>query len=129
MIVLDTHAFIWSLTDRRRLSRAAAAAINREFDIRLPAICFWEVSLLAVRERIPLRREDVPRFFAEALKSPSVKVAQLTPEIGVRAAQLFPHGRMDPADQLIAATALVLDAPLVTSDERLRDLPGLRTIW
>lgn|GEM_PF-4751592 len=36
---------------------------------------------------------------------------------------------MDPADQLIAATALELDAPLVTSDGRLQTVPGLRTIW
>jgi predicted nucleic acid-binding protein len=36
---------------------------------------------------------------------------------------------MDPGDQLIAATAMELDVPLVTSDERLQSLPGLRTIW
>jgi PIN domain nuclease of toxin-antitoxin system len=37
------------------------------------------------------------------------------------------HG--DPADRLIAATATLLGAALVTGDERLRAVPGLRTIW
>lgn len=36
---------------------------------------------------------------------------------------------MDPVDQLVAATALELGFPLVTSDERLRALPGIETIW
>jgi PIN domain nuclease of toxin-antitoxin system len=43
--------------------------------------------------------------------------------VGLRAA----HD--DPADRMIAATALILGAPLVTKDGRLRRLEGLRTLW
>jgi PIN domain nuclease of toxin-antitoxin system len=39
---------------------------------------------------------------------------------------VFPN---DPADRLIAATALVLDAPLITADTKLHGLPSLTTIW
>jgi PIN domain nuclease of toxin-antitoxin system len=35
----------------------------------------------------------------------------------------------DPADRLIAATALVRNAPLVTHDDRLREVQSLQTIW
>lgn len=51
----------------------------------------------------------------------------ITPQIAARAMQ-FGTLEGDPADVLIAATALVHDAVLVTADERLLALPGLRTI-
>ena len=94
----------------------------------IPAICTWELSLLALRGRVPLS-QPVPAVFAELLEEPRVSLHPLTPQIGYRAAQLSPSQPMDPADQFIAATALVLDAPLVTSDERLQHIPGLRILW
>ena len=39
----------------------------------------------------------------------------------------FRHG--DPADRLIAATAIAHGAPLVTADAKLRRVKGLRVIW
>jgi PIN domain nuclease of toxin-antitoxin system len=33
------------------------------------------------------------------------------------------------SDRLIAATALVRNAPLVTHDDRLREVQSLQTIW
>lgn len=39
----------------------------------------------------------------------------------------FPHA--DPADRIIAATALSLGAALVTKDDKLRDYRSLKTIW
>ena len=39
----------------------------------------------------------------------------------------FTHG--DPADRLIASTAMVHGAELVTADEYLRSIPGLKTVW
>jgi PIN domain nuclease of toxin-antitoxin system len=35
----------------------------------------------------------------------------------------------DPFDRIIAATALTADLPLVTSDERLQETLGERTVW
>jgi PIN domain nuclease of toxin-antitoxin system len=36
---------------------------------------------------------------------------------------------IDPFDQLIAATAVRLDVPLLTSDESIRGSGLVRTIW
>jgi len=35
----------------------------------------------------------------------------------------------DPADRLIAATAMVEGAPLVTADEQIRQAKVVQTIW
>ena len=59
----------------------------------------------------------------------SAPIQPLTPETGLRAAGLSLNRPMDPADQLIAATALEFDCPLITADERLTSLPGLVTLW
>ena len=83
---------------------------------------------LSVREKVRFRR-PVPEVLNEVLREPGVRMQPLSIEIGFRAAQLSPHDPMDPADQLVAATALVLNVPLVTSAERLQSLPGLKIIW
>ena len=36
---------------------------------------------------------------------------------------------VDPFDRLIAGTALRLDVPLLTNDERIRDSGLVRTVW
>lgn len=42
---------------------------------------------------------------------------------------LVARKRIDPADRLIAATARLHQAPLVTSDTQLRRLKEVTTIW
>jgi len=127
VIVLDTHAFIWAVTNRKRLTQGAAAAIARDSRVLVPVICFWELGMLTHRGRLSLGSRRL-RDFVE-LATAQVEIQPLTPEIGLRAAGLSLNRPMDPADQLIAATALELDCPLVTADERLHTLPGLRVLW
>jgi PIN domain nuclease of toxin-antitoxin system len=55
------------------------------------------------------------------------RAAQAGPKARRRSIAAHFHG--DPADQLIAATAIELDVPLLTADERFRALPALRTVW
>jgi PIN domain nuclease of toxin-antitoxin system len=52
----------------------------------------------------------------------------ITAEIAVLSrSSTIQHG--DPADRLIAATALHGCWPLITADEKLRALPDLQWIW
>ena len=84
--------------------------------------------MLATRGRIDVG-PDVAGFLRDALKWDGVRLEPLSPDIGVRAALLSKSVRMDPADQLIAATAIHLNVPLVTHDELLHSIPGLKTVW
>jgi PIN domain nuclease of toxin-antitoxin system len=129
VIVLDTHALFWSVTDRGRLSRRIVRAIATDADVLVPAICFWELAMLTLRGRINLGSRPYSDFITLAMAGSSARIQPLTPEIGLRAAGLSLNRPMDPADQLIAATALELSCPLVTADERLKALPGLQTLW
>jgi len=128
LIVLDTHAWIWWVADPARLSSAAKRAIEKARVRGVCAISVWELAVLIERGRLVLDRE-VTDWVRDALALPGVELLPLTPEIALAAggAVLELHG--DPADRMIAATALAHRARLVTKDERLRVVRTLDTVW
>ena len=71
----------------------------------------------------------VREFFEIAFEPGRMELVPLTPAIAARSAELGPGMHGDPADRLIAATALELSIPLVTRDQRLARVPGLQVVW
>lgn len=128
MIVLDTHAWIWLASDPQRLDRKAARAISRARRKGVAAISCWELATLAARGRIELDREPLD-WITDSCQSLGIDILPLTPAIAVRSTRLGEAFHGDPADRLIAATAIVLSAPLITRDERLHACPMVETVW
>ena len=128
MIALDTHAAVWWTQSPEHLSAPAAEAIRRAERILIPAIVFWEVSLLVRKERLRLNDDQpVGTWARQVLAIPRVEEVPLTVRVALAADAADMHP--DPADRFIATTAHQLDAPLVTKDRLLRDLPWLATTW
>ena len=128
VIVVDTHAWYFWVTEEPGLSPLARSRLNREREVVVPAMCAWEIAMLSTRGRIDVG-PDVGAFLKDALEWEGVRLEPLSPDIGIRAAILSQTHRMEPADQLIAATAIQLNVPLVMHDALLQSLPGLKTIW
>jgi PIN domain nuclease of toxin-antitoxin system len=127
VIVLDTHAWIWLVSDPDQLGSAARRAIERDRSRGIAAISCWEVAMLAARGRIELDRDAVS-WMDDALEAEELELLPLTPAVAVASAQLGEfHG--DPADRMIVATALTHGAVLVTKDERIRALKLVKTVW
>ncbi len=134
MILLDTHVLLWMASDPRRLSKKARAAIRREREkdarektgVAIAAITLWELAWLAENGRIQVTG-SVESFVRETASR--VMVEPITPEIAAFAVQLPSSFPKDPADRLIAATAMVEGAPLVTADERIHRAKVVQTIW
>src|SRR5262249_170564 len=122
-----THAWIWWVTGSPKLSARARRAIERDEERGVCAISCWEIAMLVRKGRLTLDR-DAGDWIRAALRQPGVVPLELTPATAARAG-LCAGEEGDPADRLIAATALEHGAPLVTRDERLRDWKGLPTIW
>jgi PIN domain nuclease of toxin-antitoxin system len=80
------------------------------------AISFWEVGLLVRKGRIRMDM-DLAVWRDDFLQQGLIEIP-ITGDIGVRAAG-FDDFHGDPADRLIAATALQNSASLLTADERL----------
>lgn len=130
MIVLDTHAWLWWLTDDGRLPGHVAAVLRLEDEVAVPGIVLWELAMLVSKGRLALGG-DLLGFLRSGLEWEGVRLQPITAEIAARTALLPPSFHGDPADRLIVATALELDAPLVTVDERITKsaIPGLVTVW
>lgn len=126
-VVLDTHAWIWWASDPDRLSARARKAVAGARFVAVPAICCWEVAMLCVKGRLKIDR-DVGAWIRAALALPGLSLMDLSSEISVAAARLTElHG--DPADRMIAATAIELGAPLITKDEKLARFAPVAAIW
>lgn len=67
-------------------------------------------------------------FMSILLARRGLRVLPITVEIALRSQQLAGL-RGDPADSLIAATAIEHGASVVSADRRIAALPGVRTIW
>jgi PIN domain nuclease of toxin-antitoxin system len=111
MLNLDTHVLLYAVTGE------LTPAENRSLRAQrwsISAIVFWEIAKLAQLGRIQtdLDDADVVRAFS------AVHVWPITVQIAKQSTRLDIRG--DPADELIAATSVVHNVPLVTRDRGLR---------
>jgi PIN domain nuclease of toxin-antitoxin system len=124
-LLLDTHIWIWSLAEPKRLSRQIQHALkDKNNELWLSPVSTWEVLLLHTKGRIQLHGN--PRDWITRATS-YMREAPLTHEI-VAAAHELPLRHQDPADRFLAATAGVLGLTLVTADHRLLGLGSIATL-
>ena len=111
MLNLDTHILLHAVTGALRPAERRLLATQ---PWSVSAIVLWEVAKLAQLDRIAMDLQD-PEIVRVLSR---VHVWPLTREIAHASTRLDVRG--DPADQLIAATSVVHDIPLVTRDAVLR---------
>ena len=124
-LLLDTHIWLWSLQDPRRLGKRVLHELkNPANELWLSPISTWEALTLHAKGRIRLHA-DLARWVAMA--TAPLREAPLTHEIALVAREL-PLVHPDPADRFLAATAKVLDLTLVTADSLLLGLGEVATL-
>lgn len=118
-LLLDTHIWLWSLTDATKLGRRVRAALSREdSQLWLSPMSLWEILILAERRRIRLDAEP-RRWLAEALTRTPAQEAPLTFDVAARSREVL-STHPDPVDRFLVATALSYDLTLVTADDVLQ---------
>ncbi len=131
MIVADTHVIIWDALKPELLSPAARNAIdqaNEADGIIFCEISLWEIAMLIQKKRLQV---DVAyqTFIKLVLQSNNYILQGITPEIA-ELATLFPQTvSKDPADRLIAATAMAKKGVLLSADKNLRQAESVNTLW
>jgi PIN domain nuclease of toxin-antitoxin system len=116
--VLDTHAWVaWTIgsPDLPASARDALDALPADNRPYLSAISLWEVAMLVELGRLSLSLPLI-EWLAKAAHPRTVRLVPITPAIAAGTAALPSAFPRDPADRLIVATCLALDAPLLTHD-------------
>jgi len=131
VILLDTHALVWWLSDSKQLSRPALKTIQRSSKangIAIASITLWEIAFLLSRGRLKAHgtiRQTVQNYVERS----NAHVFDVTAEIAAVASQLPSDIPGDPCDRLIVATALVHAIPLITRDTRIHASHACKAVW
>ena len=126
-VLLDTHAFLWWLTDSKRLSGAANRVIADEMnDIAVSAASAWEIATKHRLGRLP-EGEAVVDDIVGSIASQGFGELPISVTDAQRAGQL-PGPHRDPFDRMLIAQALAGDLVVVSIDA-VFDRYGVKRRW
>ena len=110
-LLLDTHTFIWFVTDNLKLSAAVKALIENEYNEKLFSIaCIWE---MAIKHSIGKLRFDLPfrTFVEQQMVLNNMELLNVEMNHLAVVSNLPLHHR-DPFDRLLVAQAIVEKIPV-----------------
>ncbi len=123
IVLLDTHALIWSLEDSPRLSTTARTVIEDAGNVVLAsATSAWEIAI-----KKALGRLSAPGDLEVAVEAAGFTKRTITFADAHRSSTLPAHHK-DPFDRMLVAQALVDGIPIVSCDP-LVALYSAQIIW
>ncbi len=119
----------WLAHFPNELSTRAKAAVEgaREQDgLAISDKTLWELAMMFRKDQIDVRPSVLA--FLQAVEA-RFRILPVTSAIAARAVEFSPNFPRDPADRIIAATAIVHQMPLVTRDTRIHTSKEVECIW
>ncbi|BDV35710.1 type II toxin-antitoxin system VapC family toxin [Methylocystis iwaonis] len=113
-VLLDTHAWAWSLTDDPRLSEAARRAIGSAGVVYVSPITFYEIAQKVRLGKWPQMEPHIGSL-PDLLLEQGGRAARFDPVVCTLAGTMD-WAHRDPFDRLIAATAILDRLTLVSAD-------------
>jgi PIN domain nuclease of toxin-antitoxin system len=131
LILLDTHAWVWWLSDPDKIparSRKLLTQAAEQTTIYISCISAWEIMLLEAKHRLQFST-DAEDWIRKAEALPFLRFVPVDNTIAMRSVRLPQPFPKDPADRIIVASAVILGATLITADARIRSYRHVRTAW
>jgi PIN domain nuclease of toxin-antitoxin system len=131
MIMLDTHVWLWFISNPELLSKKASRTVDSAFrkeKIFISSISAWEIALLVYNKRLQLTL-DAADWVAQSERLPFFEFVSVDNAIAIKSVSLPKPLHGDPADRIIIATAISLGASLVTKDDKILNYRHVKTIW
>ncbi|MCA9972960.1 MAG: type II toxin-antitoxin system VapC family toxin [Anaerolineales bacterium] len=116
-LLLDTHAFLWSLMGKGLSQDAEAAFLDGENTLYFSAVSYWEICLKVSRGKLILA-DEWPGVFDAELSKNSIHWLPIAKSHCLRMMAL-PDVHRDPFDRLLIAQALCEDMTLLTADSQI----------
>lgn len=129
MTILDTQVWVWWVNNDASLPPVLRGylEVNEKHGFGVSVISCLEVARLVSAGRLVLP-VGVEQWLDEALRYPGVALIPLTPHICVVSTTLPEPFHRDPADRIVVATAMTEDAPVATTDRKIREYPHVQSI-
>ena len=113
-ILLDTHAFLWSISGENLSQPAQEAFLNSDNQLYLSAASYWEICVKLSIGKLGLAEGWEQAFDRELLAN---NIGWLPIEKGhCQLMAKLPWIHRDPFDRMLAAQSQLEGLPLVTSD-------------
>jgi len=124
-VLLDTHTFIWAITDERRLSPRARSLIASS-ELWWSIVSLWEAIQKAQVGKLSLPL-PAGAFLTAELSSNHVRLLPVSLSHVLRIEELPLHHR-DPFDRLLIAQSIEEGWPIITADPWFAHYP-VDVIW
>lgn len=129
--LLDTHTFLWTAFNQRKLGKQSRAAIlDSGNDILVSAVSFWELSLKYALGKLELTG-TTPEELPDVAASMGFGTLPLDAEAASSFHRLPRDAHRDPFDRMLVWQAISLRIPLITKDRHLSaySSQGLVLLW
>ena len=113
-LLLDTHVFLWVVTDSRKLKQVARQAILAAEEVHVSAASIWEIAIKAGLGRL----EGDAHAMLDSIAASGFRELPVSGRHAAAVQRLPPyHG--DPFDRLLIAQAIAEPLHLMTADPAL----------
>ena len=114
-LLIDTHCWLWWLTEPEKLSDTAVAILkNTDNTILFSAVSSWEIAIKYSLNKLPLP-EPPDRFVPSRIEREGFATLPIHHAHALKTASL-PHHHKDPFDRLLIAQSMVEAVPIMTAD-------------
>lgn len=125
--LLDTHAFLWWITDDPRLSARVHKIIGEgDNELFLSAASGWEIAIKAQLGRLQLSG-DLVGFISQQLHLNAIQSLPIQMSHALHIHTL-PSLHRDPFDRLLVAQSQLENLPILTADPQIARY-SVTTIW
>ena len=126
-LLLDTHAFIWWLTDQSRLSaRSLQALMNNDNTVTLSVASIWEMTIKLKIGKLSVVG-DLKDIVQQQVQVNRIQLLAISSVHALKTLDLPLHHR-DPFDRMLIAQALSEEMTLITTDASMTAY-GVNVWW
>ena len=113
--ILDTHTYLWFISDDSRLSRSARKLIESEGVFYISIVSLLEITIKSSLGKLKIKNHDIRELLEKQVILNDFKILNISSSaLAVLHELPFKHG--DPFDRLIIAQALEGKIPIIGSD-------------
>jgi PIN domain nuclease of toxin-antitoxin system len=124
--LLDTHTFLWAISENKRLSRRAGQIFTGPSDLWLSVASIWEI-LIKVQIGKMLLPKPAGSYIVKKMTENKIEILPITLDHVLRIETLPPH-HSDPFDRMLIAQSMEEKLPLLTGDRVFGNYP-VEVIW